>query len=198
MSIQTSRELEALKAIGKIVGLALRETAAQVRPGITTAELDEISGPFLAVQEAQSAPRLVFGFRGSVCIGVNDEAVHGVPVARVIRDGDLVEVDVTVEKGGYMAGAAATVAVGPVSERARGLARCASRAFDEAMRAARAANRVRARIGRPAGGRLLRGLGPTGWPAPSGTRFVGKAGDRLAEVVPRGGRPRAGHRGGRS
>lgn len=157
MSIQTDREFEALKAIGKIVALALRETATRVRPGITTADLDEVAGRFLAGQGARSAPRLVYGFPASACISVNDEAVHGVPGARVIRDGDLVKVDLTAEKDGYMADAAVTVAVGPVPGRGRELARCARRAFDDAMRVARAGNRVR-EIGR-AVERQVRGSG---------------------------------------
>lgn len=157
MSIRSDGELAALMAIGRIVGLALRETARRVQPGISTAELDEVAERFLAGQGARSAPRLVYGFPGSVCISVNDEAVHGVPGARVIRAGDLVKVDLTAEKDGYMADAAVTVAVGAVADRGRRLARCARRAFNDAMQVARAGNRVR-EIGR-AVEREVRGSG---------------------------------------
>lgn len=91
---------------------------------------------------ARSAPALIYGFPGEVLISVNDEAVHGVPGERQIRAGDLVKLDVTFEKGGYIADAAITVPVEPVSSEGRQLVRCAERAFHRALRVARAGNRV--------------------------------------------------------
>ena len=85
---------------------------------------------------------MVYGFPGDVLISVNDEVVHGIPGARVIEPGDLVKLDVTVEKDGYMADAAVTVAVPPAPERARRLADCARAAFAKAMEVARVGNRV--------------------------------------------------------
>jgi methionyl aminopeptidase len=85
---------------------------------------------------------MVYGFPGSVCISVNDEVVHGIPSGRLICAGDLVKLDVTVEKDGYMADAAITVQVEPVSDEARRLVSCAERAFHQAMRAARAHHHV--------------------------------------------------------
>jgi len=142
MSIGSAEELEALKVIGRIVGETLREMARRVTPGISTAELDEIGAKLLAAAGARSAPPMVYGFPGAVCISVNDEIVHGVPGARVVARGDLVKLDLTAEKGGYMADAAVTVAVPPVSEQAARLALCAERAFERAMREARARRRV--------------------------------------------------------
>lgn len=142
MSIKSDKELDALKAIGRIVGQVLRELAGQVRPGITTAELDRRGASLLAERGARSAPALVYGFPGTVCISVNDELLHGVPGGRVIRVGDLVKLDLTAEKDGYMADAAVTVPVPPVSEQAARLAACAERAFDKGILAARASHRV--------------------------------------------------------
>ena len=142
MSIKSNRDLTGLKAIGKIVGLALREMAAQVRSGITTAELDAIGARVLELHGARSAPPVYYGFPAAVCISVNDEAIHGIPGAREIRPGDLVKLDLVAEKDGYMADAAVTVAVPPVSDEARRLVRCAERAFQQAMQVARARNRV--------------------------------------------------------
>ena len=142
MSIETSEELEALRAIGRIVGRTLREMARLVRPGISTAELDAIGAKLLAAEGARSAPPMVYGFPGAVCISVNDEIVHGVPGARRVAAGDLVKLDLTAEKDGYMADAAVTVPVPPVSEEAARLAECAERAFQRAMREARASRRV--------------------------------------------------------
>src|SRR5690349_4784722 len=142
MSIKSNRDLAGLKAIGKIVGLALREMAAQVRPGITTAELDAAGARVLEEHGARSAPPIYYGFPSAVCISVNDEAIHGIPGAREIQPGDLVKLDLVAEKDGYMADAALTVAVPPVAEEARRLVQCAERAFHQAMRVAHARNRV--------------------------------------------------------
>ena len=81
-------------------------------------------------------------FPGTVLVSINEEIVHGIPGPRLIRSGDLVKLDVTVEKDGYVADAARTVAVGPVSDQARRLAACAVSAFDAAVQVARAGVRV--------------------------------------------------------
>jgi len=142
MSIETDEELEALRAIGRIVGKTLRALAAEVRPAISTAELDAIGAKLLAAEGAVSAPPLVYGFPGALCISINDEIVHGIPGARRVAPGDLVKLDLTAEKDGFMADAALTVAVPPASDAALRLAACAERAFQRAMREARARRRV--------------------------------------------------------
>jgi methionyl aminopeptidase len=91
---------------------------------------------------AKSAPRMVYAFPGSNCISLNDEAVHGIPGDRVIQEGDLVKLDVTIEKNGFMADAAVTVGVGRISEEKRRLLACAERAFAKAMLVTRAGFRV--------------------------------------------------------
>jgi methionyl aminopeptidase len=95
------------------VRICLERMKKAVRPGVTTAELDRIGGAALREHGARSAPKLVYGFPADMLISVNDEAVHGIPGPRRLRDGDLVKLDVTVEKDGYMADAAVTVPVGP-------------------------------------------------------------------------------------
>src|SRR5215467_6504967 len=142
MSVKSNKDLNGLKAIGKIVGLVLREMARHVRPGITTAELDSIGARILEQHGAKSAPPMVYGFPGAVCISVNDEALHGIPGGRVVEPGDLVKLDLVAEKDGYMADAAITVPVAPESPTARALARCAERAFYRAMQVARAHRRI--------------------------------------------------------
>jgi len=142
MSIRNQREFEKLRAIGRIVRMALDRTAAAVRPGVTTSELDQIGARVLAGQGAESAPPKVYGFPGALCISVNEEAIHGIPGNRVIRAGDLVKLDLVAEREGYYADAAVTVAAGEVSPAAAALARCAESAFRLAAKAARAGNRV--------------------------------------------------------
>lgn len=142
MSIRNQAELEKLRIIGKIVRQALDKTAQAVRPGITTAALDEIGRRVLDGHGAESAPPKVYGFPGALCISVNDEAIHGIPGSRVIEAGDLVKLDLVAEKDGFYADAAVTVMVGEVTGRAAALVRCAESSFRLAAKTARAGNRV--------------------------------------------------------
>jgi methionyl aminopeptidase len=84
----------------------------------------------------------VYGFPGTVLISINDEIVHGIPGARRIRAGDIVKIDVTVEKNGYVADAARSVVVEPASAAARRLVACAAAAFHAGLAVARAGVRV--------------------------------------------------------
>jgi methionyl aminopeptidase len=147
MSIQTEADYQGLLEAGRITRLLLTTLQKQVRPGITTAELDRSASALLAREGARSAPKLVYGFPGDVCISINEEAVHGIPGGRELCDGDLVKLDVTVEKNGYMADAAVTVPVGTVSDRRMRLMTCARHAFYRGLRAARPGAKVN-QIGR--------------------------------------------------
>jgi methionyl aminopeptidase len=143
MSIESLRDLEGLKAAGRVVRLALEAMRAVVEAGVTTGQLDAIGASVLAAHGARSAPNLTYGFPGANCISVNDEAVHGVPGDRRLDVGDLVKLDVTAELDGYMADAAVTVPVSPAEHVARALCRCAERALSVAMTHARAGSSTR-------------------------------------------------------
>jgi methionyl aminopeptidase len=147
MSINGPEELAGMRAAGAIVSLMLKAMQSAVRVGITTGELDQVGGDVMMQHGARSAPALVYRFPGVNCISVNDEAVHGIPGKRALRSGDLVKLDVTIEKDGFMADAAVTVPVGEVTEERRRLVECAERAFAKAMLVARAGFRV-SEIGR--------------------------------------------------
>jgi methionyl aminopeptidase len=143
MSIGDERDLAGLMAAGRVVRFTLEAMRAAVRPGITTAELDRIAARVMDAHGARSAPILVYGFPGATCISVNDEIVHGIPSPRSLAEGDLVKLDVTVEKDGYMADAAITVAVGRVTPEAAALVGTAERALIAGLAAAHAGRRVR-------------------------------------------------------
>jgi methionyl aminopeptidase len=147
MSINGPEELAGMRAAGAVVREMLAAMKSAVCPGITTAELDEVGAGVMRRHGAQSAPKLVYKFPGVNCISVNDEAVHGIPGERALVAGDLVKLDVTVEKDGFMADAAVTVPVGEVTEERQRLVACAERAFAKAMLVARAGFRV-SEIGR--------------------------------------------------
>ncbi|MGA8620785.1 MAG: type I methionyl aminopeptidase [Candidatus Sulfotelmatobacter sp.] len=142
MSIDGPHELAGMRAAGAVVRLMLGAMKSAVRAGVTTAELDEVGASVMRQHGARSAPELVYKFPGVSCISVNDEAVHGIPGSRALEAGDLVKLDVTVEKDGFMADAAVTVPVGEISEERQRLVECAERAFAKAMLVARAGYRV--------------------------------------------------------
>ncbi len=155
MSIGSEEDLKGMKTAGEIVARVLDAMKRAVRAGVTTRELDEIGASVIREHGALSAPRKVYQFPGDNCISVNDEAVHGIPGERVIQPGDLVKLDVTIEKDGYMADAALSVAVEPVRQLHHKLARCAERAFQRALLVARAGARV-SDIGRAVEGEVRR------------------------------------------
>jgi len=138
MSIESEQDLAGLKAIGRIVAQVLRAMREAVQPGITTRKLDAIASAELARHGAVSSPKAVYRFPGTTCISVNDEVVHGVPGPRKLRAGDIVKLDVTAQKNGYVADACISVAVGPADEMTGRLIVCAERAFYDSMKAARA------------------------------------------------------------
>jgi methionyl aminopeptidase len=146
MSITTPEELAALRESGRIVRLMLEAMKAAARSGVTTRDLDAIGADVMRAHGAVSGPVTVYNFPGVSCISVNDEVVHGIPSGRKLRNGDLLKLDVTISRDGFMADAAETLLVGsnpaPTGLGPR-LADCARRAFQLAMQVARAGNRVR-------------------------------------------------------
>lgn len=148
MTVRNVAERDGMAAVGRLVGEALRQMAAAVAPGVSTAELDEVGAAFLRGQGAESAPQAIYNFPGFCCISVNDEVVHGVPGPRRLQDGDLVKLDVTARLDGYIADAAITVPVGDgVSAEHRALCEAAQAAFVQALPLVRPGQRV-ADVGR--------------------------------------------------
>ena len=142
MSIESPDDLKGMREAGRVTAETLDALERHVKVGVTTAEIDAVAVSVFAKHGARSAPALVYGFPGTVLISVNDEIVHGIPGARRIAKGDLVKLDVTVEKNGFIADAARTVIAGRGSDTARRLAACAAAAFRAAASVARAGTRV--------------------------------------------------------
>ena len=155
MSIESTADWEGLRQVANVARVTLDTLAAQVRPGVTTGQLDATAARLFAAHGSRSAPALVYGFPGTVLISVNDEIVHGIPGARRIRAGDIVKVDVTAEKNGYVADAARTVVLDGATDVSRRLAACAEAAFVASLAAARAGNPVNM-IGRAVEGVVTR------------------------------------------
>ena len=138
MSIDSDDDLHALRRVGRLVGSALAAMEEAARPGISTADLDDIGASVLKAAGARSAPQLVYGFPGFNLLSVNDEIVHGIPGRRRLEPGDVLKLDVTAELDGYIADAARTVVLPPATAIARRLADSARHAFVRATGAVRA------------------------------------------------------------
>ncbi|MGE3343792.1 MAG: type I methionyl aminopeptidase [Vicinamibacterales bacterium] len=147
MSIESQEDWDGLRAVSRIARQTLTLLTREVRPGVTTGELDALARRFLRSRGARSAPAMVYGFPGTVLISIDDEVVHGVPGKRRVHPGDLVSLDVTVELNGYVTDAARSIVVPPATNTALELIACARAAFDAALLVARAGTPVR-EIGR--------------------------------------------------
>jgi methionyl aminopeptidase len=137
MSITSEADWAGLREAGRVTSRALDLLESLVRPGVTTGQLDEAAERFVRAEGARSAPALEYGFPRTVLISVNDEVVHGIPGSRVLVDGDVVSLDVTLEKDGYVADAARSVIVGAGAELARDLVACASASLAAALNVVR-------------------------------------------------------------
>jgi methionyl aminopeptidase len=143
VSVDNEEDVNGLLAAGRVVRLCLDAMARAVRPGITTAELNEIGARILRREASTSAPMQVYGFPAETCISVNDEVVHGIPSQRPLRARDLVKLDVTANRDGYIADAAITVPVGALDRKRRELLACTRRALLQGVAAARAGRPIR-------------------------------------------------------
>ncbi|WP_299991665.1 type I methionyl aminopeptidase [uncultured Pontibacter sp.] len=104
MSIDSNEDLEGIKKVSEAVAVTLRKMREHARPGMTTRELDDFGHKLLQSYNAQSAPKITYDFPGYTCISINNEAAHGIPSDKtVLKEGDLVNIDVSAELNGYYA-----------------------------------------------------------------------------------------------
>lgn len=118
---KTPREIEIMREAGKIVALTRQELEKHIRPGITTKELDQIAEAVIRKHGAIPSFKGYNGFLGSICTSVNEELVHGIPGDRVLKEGDIISIDVGVQYNGYHADSAWTYPVGEIAEETKKL-----------------------------------------------------------------------------
>ncbi|WP_251518480.1 MULTISPECIES: type I methionyl aminopeptidase [Staphylococcus] len=134
MIVKTQEELDALKDIGYICALVRDKMQAATKPGVTTKELDNIAKDLFEEHGAISAPIHDENFPGQTCISVNEEVAHGIPSIRKIKEGDLVNIDVSALKNGYYADTGISFVVGETDEPIKQkVCDVALEAFDAAM-----------------------------------------------------------------
>ena len=144
IQLKSAREIELMALGGRILGLTLDKLRASVRPGISTAELDEVAESFIRSHDgATPAFKGLYGFPGSICTSINDEIVHGIPSRkRVLKDGDNISLDVGVGYKGFFTDSAITVAVGRVEPAVEKLLSVTRKALDAGIAAATVGNHV--------------------------------------------------------
>jgi methionyl aminopeptidase len=113
---KTSREIEIMREAGRIVALTHQELQKHINPGITTGELDKIAEEFIRSKDAIPSFKGYNGFTGSICASVNEELVHGIPGDRVLKEGDIISIDIGAKYNGYHGDSAWTYPVGKISD----------------------------------------------------------------------------------
>ncbi|HCO63100.1 MAG TPA: type I methionyl aminopeptidase [Clostridiales bacterium] len=143
ITLKSSRELDCMRKAGRITAAARKLAGEMVKPGVTTLEIDTAVRKFIESQGGKPSFLGYHGFPGSACISVNDVVIHGIPSKRVVlKEGDLVSVDVGAYIDGFHGDCAATFACGEVSAEAKRLIEVTERSFWEGIRFARAGQRV--------------------------------------------------------
>jgi len=141
--IKNSEQLMLMKQAGRITAEALLVAKEAIRPGVSTKEVDRKIRAY--IEKCGAVPSFLGygGFPGSACISLNEQVIHGIPSDKIIiNDGDIVKVDVGARYRGYNGDSARTFAVGRVSDEALRLISVTEKSFYEAMKVAKAGNRV--------------------------------------------------------
>ena len=142
ITLKSSHEIELMRRAGKITAAARALAGEMVKPGVTTQEIDRAVEQFIRSQGAVPSFLNYSGYPASACISVNDEVIHGIPGKRVLKEGDIVSVDVGAYIGGFHGDCAATFACGKISPEAQRLIDVTRQSFFEGIKYAKEGYRV--------------------------------------------------------
>ncbi len=142
ITLKSSHEIQLMRRAGEITAAARALAGAMVAPGVTTREIDRAVHRYIKSQGAVPSFLHYNGFPASVCVSVNDEVIHGIPGNRVLKEGDIVSIDVGAFKDGYHGDCAATYPCGRISEEAARLIEVTRQSFFEGLRYAREGYRL--------------------------------------------------------
>jgi methionyl aminopeptidase len=140
--IKSPQEITLMRQAGKVVAETIKALLKEVRPGITTGELDQVAHRTITGAGAKPSFLGYRGFPATICTSLNEEIVHGIPGKRVIKDGDILSLDVGAIVGGYHGDSAITVPVGKISPQAQKLLTVAEGSLDAAISQCRAGARM--------------------------------------------------------
>ena len=142
ITLKSEKEIALMRRAGKITAAARALARDMVKPGVTTQQIDKAVFEFIKSQGAVPSFLNYHGYPGSACISVNDEVIHGIPGKRVLKEGDIVSVDVGAYIGGFHGDCAGTYPCGQVSDEAMDLIRVTQQSFFEGIRYAREGHRL--------------------------------------------------------
>lgn len=142
ITLKSQQEIELMRRAGKITAAARALAGEMVTPGVTTQEIDKAVFRFIKSQGATPSFLHYHGYPASVCVSVNDEIIHGIPGKRVLREGDIVSIDVGAFKDGFHGDCAATFPCGRISSEAQRLIAVTRQSFFEGLKFAREGYRV--------------------------------------------------------
>jgi methionyl aminopeptidase len=140
---RSASEIERIGRAGRLVTAVLAELEAAAAPGVSTADLDRLAERLVRDAGAEPAFKGYRGFPATLCASINDEVIHGIPsTSRVLKDGDIISLDVGVKLDGYYGDSAVTVAIGEVPERTKTLLRVTQEALGKGIAQALAGGRL--------------------------------------------------------
>ena len=144
IQLKSAREIELMAHGGRILGATVELLRREVRPGMSTWDLDALAETFIRSHPgATPSFKGLYGFPGSVCLSINNEIVHGIPSRkRVLKEGDIISIDVGVKYEGYHTDSAATVPVGAIDQVSERLLEVTQRALEAGIAAARLGNHL--------------------------------------------------------
>jgi len=142
ITLKSPRELDMMRQAGKVVARTIDALVKALKPGMKTEELDDIAVEEIKRMGAEPSFKGYLGYPRTICISINNEIVHGIPGERVIREGDLVSLDVGAVVGGFHGDAAVTVGAGRISPETVDLVSVTREALQQGIAAARAGSRV--------------------------------------------------------
>jgi methionyl aminopeptidase len=142
VALKSAREIEVMRRSGKVTAKVLTALMKAARPGMTTADLDRMAEEGIRGMGGVPTFKGYHGFTASICASVNDEVVHGIPGPRVLKDGDLLSIDIGTTLEGYVSDSAATIAVGTISAEAQRLLEVTQESLMAGIEAMQAGNTV--------------------------------------------------------
>jgi len=140
MTADSQKDIQHLKTIGRICAETLRRMLGATRAGMTTHELDEMGRVFLESEGARSAPQVMYNYPGATCVSVSPVIAHGIPNEYVLREGELIHIDVSAELDGYYADTGASLVVSKRDRTFEKLLDATKSSLNKALHAAKAGN----------------------------------------------------------
>ena len=142
ISLKSSREIELMDSAGTVVALVHKRLKEIIKPGITTKYIDQICEEVIRENDCTPSFKGLYGFPGSVCTSVNEVLVHGIPSSQILKNGDIISVDVGACYKGYHGDSAWTFLVGDVDEKTRDLCKVTEEALYKGLEMAKPGNRI--------------------------------------------------------